>query len=136
MKKPGLFRRNLVSQCQGQRGLAHRLGSLNEGREHVLGDAGDLGQLDRDHLAPLEGYHGADLALFDQVHRGHTEAGGDEPVVGRGRPAALDVSQHHRQRGLPQGRLDGLSDALADGPFAQQRVAEGVGPQLLPPTRQ
>src|ERR1035437_1891335 len=87
------------------------------------GDVGDGGGLDRPvahhrHHAPALGQH--------QVVGGDAHPGGPDPVVGRGGPAALGVSEHRGPGLMPEALLDHLGQRLGDAALAQLGVSEGV----------
>ena len=65
------------------------------------------------------------LLLEDQAAGAQAEPGGEDAVVGAGRPAALEVAEDDAA-GLVAGLvLDQLGDGVADA--AEPDVAEGVG---------
>ncbi len=77
------------------------------------------------HLCPLKAGHHAELAGVDHVDGCDAVFRAQDPVEGRGGPAALDMAQDHRP-GLDTGALlDLLGQDIPDAP--QAHVAEGVG---------
>ena len=69
-----------------------------------------------DHLTPS--------LVVDGVDRGDAVAGGQHPVVGRRRTAALDVAEQHDPGLQPGARFDGVGDRVGDA--AEAHVAEAV----------
>ena len=72
-----------------------------------------------DDLASRQGDHGAEAILEDQPAGGEAQPGGQDAVVGAGRPAALEVPQDDAARLEPGLLLDGFGDHAADAAQAQ-----------------
>src|SRR5205823_8889768 len=91
---------------------------------------------DRDHVLAAQRGHLPERACVDQVCRLEAEAGGEDPVVGGGGAAALDVTEDGDACLEPGPVLDLLTQPFADATLREQLVAELVDLSLVLGARQ
>src|SRR5690606_8792597 len=85
---------------------------------------GGFGQVNADDFGAAQGDHLAEVLVVDRGDGVQAQPGGQHPVEGGRRTAALHVAQDHRAGFLAGARLDLFGEALADA--AEADVAEGV----------
>ena len=73
-----------------------------------------LGERHPPDVRAVEPDHGAERTVGDRAHRGSAESEREQPVVGRGRAAALQVPQHERAGLLAGTELDGPRHLAGD----------------------